>query len=131
MKKARAMKWVRALRSGKYKQGTGSLKRQDSNGDDCFCCLGVLAEINKVGDEFLCREDLLNTSAVQNACNINSFDGTPMSDEAGDYDTEDEKNVKIRVKNKTMKFTNLAAANDEGATFHAIASWIEKNYKLL
>lgn len=33
--------WVKALRSGKYKQGTGVLHRTD----DRFCCLGVLCEV--------------------------------------------------------------------------------------
>ncbi len=40
MKKALAMKWVEALRSGKYQQG-----RQYLNKDGKFCCLGVLCEI--------------------------------------------------------------------------------------
>lgn len=40
MKKALAMKWVEALRSGKYKQGARYLKK---NGR--YCCLGVLCEI--------------------------------------------------------------------------------------
>ncbi len=33
-------KWVEALRSGKYKQGEGELRRGDA-----FCCLGVLADV--------------------------------------------------------------------------------------
>lgn len=37
-------RWVEALRSGKYKQGQGSLH----NDEDEFCCLGVLCEIQNV-----------------------------------------------------------------------------------
>lgn len=41
--------WVAALRSGKYKQGVGRLKREASGfgpGDgEEFCCLGVLCDI--------------------------------------------------------------------------------------
>ena len=33
-------KWTKALRSGKYKQGQGSLRSKDG-----FCCLGVVADI--------------------------------------------------------------------------------------
>lgn len=33
-------KWVDALRSGKYKQGTGALRRGDS-----FCVLGVVCDL--------------------------------------------------------------------------------------
>lgn len=40
MKKEWAKKWVKALRSGKYKRGTGQLKKGDK-----YCCLGVLCEI--------------------------------------------------------------------------------------
>lgn len=41
MKKKDAMKWVNALRSGKYKQGKGELCNE--NGE--MCCLGVLNHI--------------------------------------------------------------------------------------
>jgi hypothetical protein len=34
------MKWLEALRSGKYKQATGVLRREDT-----YCCLGVLADV--------------------------------------------------------------------------------------
>jgi len=35
-------RWVAALRSGTYKQGTGQLKDVTN---DTFCCLGVLCEL--------------------------------------------------------------------------------------
>ena len=41
MKKNIMEKWVKALRSGKYKQGKGYLNRYN----DTFCCLGVLCEL--------------------------------------------------------------------------------------
>lgn len=34
-------KWLEALRSGKYQQGTGCLRDENN----CYCCLGVLADI--------------------------------------------------------------------------------------
>lgn len=37
-------KWLEALRSGKYKQGTGALRYGDA-----FCCLGVLCDVSKQG----------------------------------------------------------------------------------
>jgi len=33
-------KWTEALRSGKYKQGTGALRKKDA-----YCCLGVLCDL--------------------------------------------------------------------------------------
>ena len=43
MKKTVMKKWVSALRSGKYKQGTGRLR----DSDDQFCCLGVLCDLHR------------------------------------------------------------------------------------
>jgi len=44
MKKEVMKKWVKALRSGKYKRGSGWLK-QDTPTGVRHCCLGVLCEI--------------------------------------------------------------------------------------
>jgi hypothetical protein len=38
-------RWVEALRSGKYKQAEGTLAIHNSDGEESFCCLGVLCEI--------------------------------------------------------------------------------------
>ena len=37
-------KWIEALRSGKYKQGSGLL----SGFDGSYCCLGVLCEVMEI-----------------------------------------------------------------------------------
>ncbi len=39
--------------------------------------------------------------------------------------------VTMRIKGKLKHFRSLAGANDGGASFKRIATWIEKNYKLL
>lgn len=44
MKKMWKDKWVKALRSGEYAQGQGSLCHQGVK-HDYFCCLGVLCDI--------------------------------------------------------------------------------------
>ena len=36
--------WVAALRSGEYQQGTGSLRRVNTDSDQ-YCCLGVLCQL--------------------------------------------------------------------------------------
>lgn len=41
MNKEIKARWVDALRSGDYKQGTGALRSKD----DEFCCLGVLMDL--------------------------------------------------------------------------------------
>lgn len=40
-------KWIKALRSRKYKQGRGHLCRVQANGKENYCCLGVACEIFK------------------------------------------------------------------------------------
>lgn len=44
MKREIRDKWVAALRSGEYKQGTSVLRRSHPGGDT-FCCLGVLCDL--------------------------------------------------------------------------------------
>ena len=44
MKKDIKKKWIDALRSGKFKQGSGELCNMESNK---YCCLGVLCEITR------------------------------------------------------------------------------------
>ena len=45
MNKEVAMKWIAALRSGKFKQ-TRSALMEGSKGDRSYCCLGVLCAIS-------------------------------------------------------------------------------------
>lgn len=46
MKQNIMKRWVNALRSGKYKQGTGAL-RQETKTTPKFCCLGVLCDLHR------------------------------------------------------------------------------------
>tara|TARA_R100001086_G_scaffold249569_1_gene189758 strand:+ start:521 stop:910 length:390 start_codon:yes stop_codon:yes gene_type:complete len=45
MKKIVAKRWINALRSGEYKQGTGTLYNINTNS---YCCLGVLKKIENL-----------------------------------------------------------------------------------
>ena len=42
---ARLKEWFAALRSGKYKQGTGMLCYADAGGHLHYCCIGVACEV--------------------------------------------------------------------------------------
>lgn len=44
MKKDVKDRWIKDLRSGKYRQGQGRLVSNEVYADPSFCCLGVLAE---------------------------------------------------------------------------------------
>lgn len=48
-------KWIKALRSGKYRQGRGALKRGNQYGTS-YCCLGVAEDA--IGLERLDRSEL-------------------------------------------------------------------------
>lgn len=47
-------KWLTALRSGKYRQGTDCLKQEGADGRPLYCCLGVLCDlyVQEVGGRF-------------------------------------------------------------------------------
>lgn len=38
-------RWIEALRSGEYEQGTGQLKAVSPSGQASYCCLGVLCDV--------------------------------------------------------------------------------------
>jgi hypothetical protein len=44
MKRELVLAWIKALLSGEYKQGEGTLKRHLGNKKYEYCCLGVLCE---------------------------------------------------------------------------------------
>lgn len=97
--KALEKKWMEALRSGDYKQGSGYLRKLDT-----FCCLGVLCELKKV--DAAARGDVDGLyrylSPVSSSTNIN---------DAGWLTTD--------------QGSCLAALNDSGWSFKRIADAIE------
>ena len=108
MKKENAMKWIKALRSGKYEQ-TRSGHLRDSDG---YCCLGVLCHINNItitGDETL--PDYFDLQMLD----LSSNDGQ----------------LPKYYKTKHGKLNTLAELNDVGLSFKQIANIIENNYEYL
>jgi hypothetical protein len=126
MEKKQAMKWVKALRSGKFKQGKQQLRSENDKGGCKHCCLGVLAEISGCNLGSITNQELLNDYGQTEMCGIGNVDGEPDYNEDGDTVL-----VTMRIKGKLKHFRSLAGANDGGASFKRIATWIEKNYKLL
>jgi len=131
MKKEVAKKWVKALRSGKYKQGQSWLKQYDKKGQERHCCLGVLCEL--YNDEMKKKhKKSLNTKIVdgwaERRISFNKQDqGLPvvvkkwagMKDSLGYFIADTE-------------FSEcLADLNDMGTKFKTIANTIEKNVENL
>ncbi len=138
MNKKLAMKWVKALRSGRYKQATGVLVKTDhdsAHGPSIedkvlgHCCLGVLAEVCGIDREKLLGLELLE--GITDQVGLQHEDGEAVNDKEPDSQILVKVPVSKNGKRKTMEFPTLAEANDKGASFKAIATWIEKNYKFL
>jgi len=114
MKKDVAMKWVKALRSGKYKQAKESLQNQNENG---YCCLGVLCKIAekenipiRYDEQSIYRlfgETLFHQFAVQQWSELKSTEGN------------------------FNKHRSLVYLNDNGKSFKYIANVIEKHWRKL
>ncbi len=115
MKKNIATKWVKALRSGKYKQGYLKLHDNKTGG---YCCLGVLCKMYEKDYEGM--SDIIDTEKdlpyqLMKDFNIATAVGTPGG----------------KVALGKGKYVCLANANDNHESFGAIANWIESNYALL
>lgn len=119
MKKSVMIKWVKALRSGKYKQTKGYLK--DSKG---YCCLGVLCEISEIG-EFV-DEGLDYHYLISKGRSYKSYLSI-LPVQVKHYAGLKSDNAHIM----SIK-TDLVTFNDSrDYTFHPIADIIEKHYKEL
>ena len=106
-------KWLKALRSGKYKQGIDALKI-----DNRFCCLGVLCDIYAKEKKVAWVESRDSKGQFLGESNV-----LPMTvvDWAG-VEKHDP-----RVKN-VMGYTTrtLSGLNDTGVSFKKIADIIEE-----
>lgn len=103
-------KWLKALRSGEYRQGRGQLVTGDGKN---FCCLGVLADV--MGCEWQESEMDCDSSLVP----ILPKDRRPLAPRGEDWLSA----KKTGLSHKKQE--QLAGMNDEGASFKQIASFIE------
>ena len=126
MKQNIMKKWVKALRSGKYKQGQSYLKQESlSNHNIKHCCLGVLCELyndtmkknkkkslteKKQGWLYkFGKSDSLLPSVVKKWAGMKSNEGS--------------------FKDKDGFLTSLTDMNDFGDSFKKIATIIEKKHE--
>ncbi len=111
-----AKKWIKALRSGKYKQGKQTLKRNDE-----FCCLGVACEIFK--DEL----DLHIEEAKTDRGDVIIY----YNNKAGSLPNEVRKHIGLRYSagaTDNLSLRHLSSMNDSGKTFDEIADHLEANW---
>lgn len=100
-------KWLAALRSGKYKQTNGTLKKSLPNKKVGYCCIGVACKILNV--------DFKKLHRVTTSC--------PLL-KKNDQRILEEKNVGLTVD----ECRHLSSMNDFGESFAQIADYIEKTF---
>ena len=100
-------KFLKALRSGKYEQGTNCLRTRD----DKYCCLGVYCEV--VGLEW----DEHPQGDRYTVCGCSSM---IPSEHHHQFARSDSGN------HSSYCCTLLAEMNDNGTPFNEIADWIEE-----
>lgn len=120
MKQNIAKKWVKALRSGKYKQGFGELKSSVIHPK--HCCLGVLCELyiqdtGKGIKDFNSGKQELPSTVMRWA----GFKETTSNLGCVKFFTQNEDLIEY--------YDSLADLNDDGFSFEYIAKIIDKYYK--
>lgn len=129
-------KWLDALRSGEYEQAKGALRKQDDEGNDLFCCLGVLCDIVAKGDWVEAQE--YDDQPVEFGFNVEYHDyhtGDPRTYfESGVLPKQILNIVGLEDANPLVKTddpeeiaigVNLASLNDRGMSFAELADLIE------
>lgn len=114
MKQSYAKKWVKALRSGKYKQTQKKLK--DETG---YCCLGVLCEV--AGKKFTNRNGTYYVSRTDNSGTVPDV----VKKQTELYST-----IGL-VKNGSITESLSQFNDDRNWSFKKIATYIEKNWRNL
>jgi hypothetical protein len=127
MKKSDVKKWVKALRSGEYRQGEASLCNEDEISGECvYCCLGVACDI--LAEDNWVKPRRLTTWSVGK---YEEFVMPATGDKQGWGHTETTSFPSL----KTLKemgldvayAQELAELNDRGWSFERIANKIERD----
>lgn len=113
MKKAIADMWVKALRSGEYKQTMYTLREGNK-----FCCLGVLCNLHaQTHPEFAAKqEDFSEYGGMEDVPPEIVLNWAGLKSDVGSYSPNE---------------LPLAHMNDNGDSFFEIADTIEKNWRNL
>lgn len=111
MNKAIKKKWLKALRSGEYTQGTHAMCRASNEGAS-YCCLGVLVEEVK-GEDVWAPKPIVFAEYQDTRLLYQGNTGTPRNEFLEECGLD--------------SIGELVQMNDTGDSFKKIATWIEKN----
>ena len=140
MKQNIMKKWVKALRSGKYKQGRNSLKQFNSRGAAQHCCLGVLCELyndsmrkskKKTLPEKVYDNDYYFSHGYSRFGGKKDDLPKEVKDWAGLKTGFGKFYVKDFGDNLRLGQNSLADLNDHGRKFKTISNIIEKYWEVL
>lgn len=122
-------KWVAELRSGKYVQGAGRLKKQIEDTEVvCHCCLGVLCEIIEPEGFKLSRDEAgVFSHSFGGKSRQDSYPNQSKMMELGLYPSTFKKLAAMNDGEEPLKKGQLVATKTEKASFEQIADYIEKN----
>jgi hypothetical protein len=110
--KAVVSRWVKALRSGEYKQGKEWLHQKNDRGQDRFCCLGVLCDL-------AVKAKVISAPVADNEVFIYDKEDTHLPPKVRKW-------AGIKTPNGDFEFgDSLAEVNDDGKKFTTIAKIIE------
>ena len=123
--KAMIRRWINALRSGEYRQGTGRLLGFKSESGECYCCLGVLTHIEGEG-EWTFNEYGVGYEVVDDAI-LGAY--VYKSDVTGFLDST---HLPLELKNKLgvpkKILDKLMRMNDAASSFEDIADYLYNQY---
>jgi len=114
MNQAVKKRWIKALRSGKYRRGEGRLCTT-YKGRSKFCCLGVLAN-EELDGEWQESDELYEGNTAWELCYKGDRDGDLLPGIA-----------LIEIGLSIERQSKLVGMNDAGESFSEIADWIEGN----
>lgn len=137
MKEKIAKKWIKALCSGRYKQGKNVLKYRSKNGTLRHCCLGVLCEIYQKESKRKMVSDIAPSDHAERDVDVPvgakcfHFSGRDVSLPGSvvrwaGMDSDDGS-----FKDHRGYRTSLATLNDDGDSFKKIAEVIESRIREL
>lgn len=112
-------KWLAALRSGKYPQGVGKLRRKDGNQ---HCCLGVLCEVAVEAGVIQPAEFVFGVYRYGK-----DHDADLLPREVGLWAGIDYRDPPVVTNEAEGRKDSLSVINDSMESFEAIAGYIEKS----
>lgn len=121
--------WVKALRSGTFKQTTGKLKDREDEPNGAYCCLGVLCELSGISEfdeqNKYCGEFATLPPLVREWAGL-------VSDIGGMEQGIHHSFINIDGEEDQNEYSSLTELNDDAKyDFNQIADVIEEQWKSL